>query len=303
MTSAHVATWTGPEIVEECGEAYKAYNAARTTSYEGYFASRSQLKDVDHAYKAADLEAALPEGWRHLEHLMPKAERHLHHLSGKSSQVLALGLLGVAATRDPSLSWVWEALGPLPPPLTQRPAAQFEQAPQPEVLGEQPRQTSIDFFVSDPAALLCIEAKWTEAGMGSCGCGKGSPAVSACSDKVLARDAYWKTAKEVFQLPDRQEGRPCRLSFTYQAVRNAAAALRLARAGQTPVFGLLYDAENPYFKPTGRWPGWPDALRATLDGAHPDLRFAAVSWQELLPMLPLDAATLEWASSKHGLSA
>jgi hypothetical protein len=229
------------------------------------------------------------------------SERHRHHLSGNSSQVLALGLLGVAAKRDPSLDWLWNGLGPLPPAAGRSPAWQFEYKLAPDVLGEQPRQTSVDFFVNDPSALLCIECKWAEAGIGACGCGDAAPKVADCSDKVLGRDAYWTTAYEVFHLPERQVGKPCPLSFTYQAVRNVAAALALAQDGQQPVFGLIYDADNPCFAGCGEWPGWPAALDATLNDVAAPVRFAAVSWQELLPLLPLDGATAAWASEKHGL--
>lgn len=60
--------------------------------------------------------------------------------------MLALGLLGAGAKLDPSLSWLGNALGPLPPPVSPFPAAQFERKLAREVLGEQPRQTSVDFF-------------------------------------------------------------------------------------------------------------------------------------------------------------
>ncbi len=30
-------------------------------------------------------------------------------------------------------------------------------------------------------------------------------------------------------------------------------------------------------------------------------QFAAISWQELVPLLPLDEATRAWAKEKHGL--
>jgi hypothetical protein len=79
---------------------------------------------------------------------------------------------GVAAKRDPSLAWLWSALAPLPPAQSAWPAWSFECKLAPEVLGEQPRQTSIAFFVDDPATLLCIEAKWIEDGIGACGCAK-----------------------------------------------------------------------------------------------------------------------------------
>jgi hypothetical protein len=229
---AHLSNWTGALVAGECAEAYKAYRAAKTESYRAYFAGNRHLRAVDHDYKALDLISALPDDWGELAALLPVSERHLHHLSGNSSQVLALGLLGTGAKLDPSLRWLWDALGPIPPPAQPQPDWQFEYKLAPAVLGEQPRQTSVDFFVDDPGAVICIECKWTEAGIGACGCGDAAADVSACSEKVLARDAYWTTAYEVFHLPARRSGHPCPLSFTYQAVRNAAAALALAKHGQ-----------------------------------------------------------------------
>jgi len=167
------------------------------------------------------------------------------------------------------------------------------------LLDERPRQTAVDYFVDDPAALLCVECKWMEAGIGACGCGSDAALAGDCSDRVLDRSRYWEVAREVFGLPDRELGKPCPLSFTYQAVRNVAAALALARTDQQPVFGLIYDATNPYFAGCGDWPGWPNVLSATLSDTA--IRFASVSWQELLPLLPLDDATRAWASEKHAL--
>jgi hypothetical protein len=168
-------------------------------------------------------------------------------------------------------------------------------------LKEQPRQTSIDVFVDDPAALLCIEGEVDGGGMGACGCGTKAAAKGDCSEKVLSRTAYWTTARDVLHLPERVVGTPCPLSFTYQAVRNVAAALELAKPGQKPVFGLIYDAENPYFAGCGAWPCWPAALNGTLNDVGTPVMFASVSWQELVPLLPLDEAAAAWASEKHGL--
>jgi hypothetical protein len=66
---------------------------------------------------------------------------------------------------------------------------------------------------------------------------------------------------------------------------------------------LLYDAQNPYFASTDEWPGWPDLLDEAISAvADPDdFRFVALSWQELVPSLPLDEPTRTWAADKHGL--
>ncbi|OAI39322.1 hypothetical protein AYO39_00565 [Actinobacteria bacterium SCGC AG-212-D09] len=296
----NLGDWTGPRIAQQCEAEYARYRAAKTESYRAYFAANPHLKADDHAYKAADLAAALPEEWAEVATLLPESERHRHYLSGNSSQILGLALFGVAGRLDPSHDWLWNALAPIPP-RESVPTAQFEKRLDPETLDEQPRQTSIDYFVEDRPSLICVECKWTEAGMGTCGCGLDAAAGGDCSDRVLSRTAYWETARDVFRLPDRQEGKPCPLSFTYQAVRNVAAACALARPGQEPVFALIYDAENPYFAGIGDWPGWPATLGATLDDSP--VRFRSVSWQELLPLLPLDASARAWAAEKHGLNA
>jgi hypothetical protein len=303
--SPHLATWTGPEIFQECRAAYRAYASAKTESYRAYFVAHPELKDEHHPYKARDLVAALPEEWAGLEQHLLLAERHRHHLSGNSSQVLALGLLGVGARLNPQLSWLWEGLGsagsvPASSGMSV-PTVAFEHKLDAAVLNEHPRQTAVDFFVNDPQVLFCVECKWVEAGLGECSCPAPGPLTGGCSERVLQGEAYWKTAYEVFHLPEREAGKACPLSFTYQAVRNVAAATALASPHQTPVFGLIYDADNPYFGGCGEWPGWPAALAATLDPDESRVRFASDSWQELAPMLPLDPAAAAWAMEKHGL--
>jgi hypothetical protein len=79
------------------------------------------------------------------------------------------------------------------------------------------------------------------------------------------------------------------------------AALRaLAGADRPAVLVQLYDANNPYFAGAGDWPGWPELLGQAVDGEG--FRFAAISWQELVPLLPLDEPTRVWAAEKHGLA-
>ena len=324
----HLANWTGPLIRAECGKAYRRYVADRTQQYVDWFAAHKPLKDPRHRYKAKDLASALPRGWGRLGDQLPVAERHLHFRSGKSSQVLALGLLGVAAKRDPTLQWLFGGLGSVRSPASPVPKLRFEYRLDESVLGEAPRQTSIDALIDDPDVLVCAEAKWTEEGMGKCSCGRSSAgddpddddslheeptqeppaktkavdaaATGNCSQHVRDRTPYWDTLANM-AMPDRQDGRPCPLSFTYQSVRNVAAARALAGPDRQAVFVLLYDAENPYFGGAGRWSGWPAHLEASIDPVATGVRFASISWQELAKDMPLDDATVEWAREKHGL--
>jgi hypothetical protein len=297
--------WTKPQLHTACHVDYRSYYNDKTERAKAYFAAREHLKDPAHAYKAKDIAAALPPGWEGLADLIPRNLRHLHHLSGNSSQLLALGLLGAARRLDASHNWLWGALRPLPParsfPVSGRPEVELNA----NMLGEDPpRVTSIDYLVEDEELVMCIECKWAEEGIGGCSCARdgGDPSIGSCREAVRNhRPLYWSTAADVFHLPGRKDGQPCPLSPVYQAVRNVAAALELRPAGGVAVFGLIYDAANPYFSGCGKWPGWPTVLEKTLDGAHPDLRFRAISWQELMPLLPLDADVRTWASEKYGL--
>lgn len=149
--------------------------------------------------------------------------------------------------------------------------------------------------------VICTEAKRGEDGMGRCSCAPGAPEVADCLEKVLARPQYWRAAYDLFGMPDRELGRPCPVSLGYQAIRIVAAAQYLATGWRRPVFALIYDAENPYFRPTGTWPGWPQVLAHTLGGREDRLRFRAVSWQTLLPLLPVDDDFRGWLRQKHRL--
>lgn len=206
------------------------------------------------------------------------------------------------ARLDPGLDWLFEALSPLPPSDSSLVPAQFEHELPPEALNEQlPRVTSIDFLVQTSKLVICTEAKRGEDGMGRCSCPPGAPKVADCSQKVLDRPLYWRAAYDLFAMPDRQPGRPCPVSLGYQAIRSVAAARYLATGRRAPVFALVYDGENPYFTATGAWPGWPSILEHTLRGQDDEIRFRAVSWQELLPLLPVDDELREWARVKHRL--
>jgi len=101
--------------------------------------------------------------------------------------------------------------------------------------------------------------------------------------------------------PTGRRGSPARSVFGYQAIRSVAAARYLATGRRAPVFSLVYDAENPYFSQTGAGPGWPHVLEHTLYGQDDQIRFRAVSWQELLPRLPIDDELRAWVRTKHRL--
>jgi hypothetical protein len=137
--------------------------------------------------------------------------------------------------------------------------------------------------------------------MGRCSCPPGAPTVANCSQKVLDRPAYWKVASDLFDLPAREVGKQCPISIGYQAIRSAASARHLATGERRPVFALVYDADNPYFGGVGAWPGWPRVLEHTLRGQDEAIRFRAVSWQELIPLLPVDHEFRDWLRDKHRL--
>jgi hypothetical protein len=114
---------------------------------------------------------------------------------------------------------------------------------------------------------------------------------------------YWTVAREIFGLSGPNPPKPCQLSFAYQTVRNTAAVLEMTGLRQVAVFGVLYDARNPYFAGVpGGWPGWAVALRQTHSNR---VAFRAQSWQELIPLLPQRGrrSVFDWAAEKHGLTA
>lgn len=304
MTTRSLYAWTSARIFEQCHRAWLDYDAAKRDSYIAYFEARPELAHPAQAWSAKNIASALPPGWEGLADLIPTG-RHAKHLSGKSSQILALALLGASAKLDAAHPWLWHAFSPLPPATSQLPTATVEFELTVDVLNETGRRrTSVDYLVEDPGLVMLIECKWREDGIGNCSCADsgGDPAVGNCRDAVRdERPAYWSTAHDVFGLPNRQNGKPCPLSPVYQAVRNVAGALALRPDGGIGVFGLIYDADNPYFAGSGDWPGWPTVLHDALDEAHPDLRFRAVSWQALMPLLELDDDVRSWAREKHGL--
>jgi hypothetical protein len=313
MDTNLLADWTKPKIDAACSAEYGRYVAELATHYTRYFEAHPQLRG-SHSYSAKDLETALPSGWEELSNLLPREKRHRHFRSGKSSQVLALGLLGVASKRDPSLAWLAQALGTEIGTLTSPPV--FEYAVERTLLRESPRVTSIDFSVQTSDVVVCAEIKWSERGLGSCSCSRdedetsvstpgieeeddGEPAIAECSERVLKREGYWQAAREIFDLPDRVPGSYCPISTAYQAIRNVAAARALA-GGRRAVFALIFDERNPYFSTCGDWPGWPAVLAATLPD-RTNFHFRAIAWQQLVKKLPLDENAGTWAREKHRL--
>lgn len=304
MGSKFLGDWSHEQIHGECSGAYNAYRSALDAHYKAYFKANPKVAGT-HPQLAASFEQAMPPGWEELAAKIPSELRHRHHLSGKSSQAIGLGLLGAAWSREPFLLWLEDALSPIPPfSITNPPSVSFEYQLDASVLNERPRVTAIDFLVETKDVVICAEIKWAEQGLGRCSCGVGKPPIADCAGRVLQRKAYWNVAREIFFLPDRAEGQPCPISTGYQAIRNAAAAVALAN-GRQPVFVLLHDATNPYFRPTNNWLGWPEVLRSTLHMSNINglLTFRAISWQELLPKLPLSDEERSWALEKHVLSS
>jgi hypothetical protein len=297
-----LAAWPRGAIDAECQTAWRRYDRGLTTRHARYFADRPELAGEQRT-SARDLVAALPPGWQAPADAMPDRPWQRQHLSAKSSQLLAVGLLGVAASRDPSLAWLWDALAPLPPATEDVPSLEFAHVVDPKLLGERPRQTGFDVLIDDPAVLIGIETKWREHGVEACRCrgdGVGPLEGERCSRRVEQREAYWDAAADVLDLGPREPGAPCPISPVYETVRHAAALRALAGAERPVVLAQLYDANNPYFAGAGDWPGWPELLGQAVDAEG--FRFAAISWQELVPLLPLDESTRAWAAEKHGLA-
>jgi hypothetical protein len=303
---ADVRQWSNEQIQRECGSAYRSYERALREHYIEYFHRHPQLRCANHRFCAGSVATALPPGYAQLLQRIPKGSLHRFARSAKSSQIIGLALLGVAAEHDPSFSWFWPALK-LPLRLNgQRTYVRFEQALAPTDLSEVPRTTQIDITVSNENAFFAIETKWSEPGFPTCSCereGTGNPGIGFdCAERVYARTAYWRTANRFLKLPEaRLSFEPCFLSIVYQIVRNIAAACHLSR-GRTAGFILLYDCKNPFFQRTGNWPGWPDILTALLrKQPRSNFYFRAASWQAVIDKLPLNPAVRDWARDKHRL--
>jgi hypothetical protein len=300
--------WTKKQIDAACGRAYGAYEQELKAHYIDYFSRRPTLRCRRHAYSAATLAVALPPGWEHLQRLMPAHAFHRYARSERSSQLLALALLGSCSVEDPSLGWLSRVLD-LPTSRRSRETSPFafEFSLEPTALGEDPRVTTLDYIARINDVTVVAECKWSErGGLGRCSClrddGNPDPG-NRCASRVEIRHAYWQTAYHDFGLPvARDPRRPCSLSLAYQAVRNVAAA-RFLSGDKPGLFLLVFDQNNPYFRHTGAWPGWPALLRQTLavKNTCSRFRFHAVSWQYLIPRLPLPPQVRRWALEKHRL--
>jgi hypothetical protein len=307
-SASELEHWTKERIDAECGRAYCAYEKKLKAHYIDYFSRHPTLRCRRHAYSAATLAAALPPGWEHLLRLIPAHAFHRHARSGRSSQLLALALLGSCSVEDPSLKWLARLLDLA---KTRRlrdisPFA-FEYSLEPTDLGEHPRATTIDYIAQINDVTVVVECKWSErGGLGGCSClrenGNPDPG-NRCASRVETRHVYWQTAYHDFGLPaERDPRRPCSLSLAYQAVRTVAAT-RFLSGDKPALFLLVFDQNNPYFRHTGAWPGWPVLLRQTVAAKHRCSRFAfrAIAWQELIRRLPLPPHVRKWALEKHCL--
>ncbi len=297
--------WTKGRIDDQCRGPYRRYETELKKHYTEYFHQRLHLRCARHPYSARTIAAALPPGCSGLQQLMPPGTWHRFARSARSSQVLAVSILGSAVERDPSLCWLADALN-LPPFADQQyPRVQFERALAPSDLGEVPRTTQLDFAVTSADRFIALEAKWSEPGLGSCSCsreGAGDPRTGFdCAYRVRSRRAYWNVAHKFLGLESvRMAFSPCTLSVFYQVVRNIAAAHRLSQ-GRLFAFVLVFDENNPCFRQTGVWPGWPHLLRSVLR-QRSGLVFRAISWQRLVPFLPLSPEVRSWAWEKHRLA-
>ncbi len=161
--------WSRAAIDAEAQPAWRRYDRRLGTRYARYFADRPELAGEQRT-SARDLVAALPPGWEAPADAIPDRPWERRHLAAKSSEMLGLGLLGVAATRDPSLAWLWDALEPLPVAAGDAPSLRFGHVVDPTLLGERPRPTTLDVLVDDPSVLIGLSIKWREHGVGGCSC-------------------------------------------------------------------------------------------------------------------------------------
>jgi hypothetical protein len=302
---ASFSEWPKARINSECGLAYRRYERCLREHYVSYFNQRPWLQDAHQSHSASTMAAALPPGWNQLERLIPRPAIHPLARSAKSSQTLSLALLGGALSLAPSLNWFRDAFEIEWRPTSRTARASFERGLARSDLNEEPRTTQLDFAVEDSSCFVAVESKWCEQGFDVCSCLRSSEGTHLpggyCSDRVLNRPRYWDAARDFFGLPpERLPLLPCQIAPVYQVLRNVAAARQLAGVNRSFGFVLLFDQNNPYFRPTGSWPGWPAVLRTHFE-RHKSQRFffRAVAWQQLISRLPLDPNIRGWARVKH----
>ena len=144
-TALSLTHWTTKAIDQECATAYRRYERARREQYLEFFATHPDLRCPQQAHSARTIAAALPPGCGELQTLIPRHAWHVYARSGKSSQTLAVALLGDAAQRDPSLRWFWRAFGLRTPSKNEHPTYAFERTLPSSLLNEKPHATVLDF--------------------------------------------------------------------------------------------------------------------------------------------------------------
>lgn len=310
-----VKDWTPSAVDGECRGPYRRWAAAHERRYEQELGKRG-VRRVG-KWVVENRSDLLPNiEIDHLGLLVDPSEWHRHCRSAKSSQTLAVGFFGPAVLGDQA---AWAALtcallpaGASPGPVLHQPV--FERAMKPsDLLEHGVKTTSIDLLIETDKLVIAVECKRFESGIGRCSCRVPNPdgpppktlpgwPDCACKPDVLGRTAYWRVARDHFGLPERLAGIPCPIALSYQAIRNVAA-LEALRGDRQGVLVVVYDLENPYFRPTGAWQGWPSMLSYTLGSpTSENIGFNAVSWQELVPLLLEDPRHREWASALHGIT-
>lgn len=235
---------------------------------------------------------------------IPREARHRHFASMRSSQALAQSVFGTLTTlgRLNVLAAI-EAEDGYPAffAAADEFSIEFEQAV--DTLGELPgRQTSVDAMFSGPAR-VAVEMKLAESGFGRCSRPSLRPDAANfgrdhCDGSYTRqRDratrcslsergiGYWRYVPQLFDWSAEIDHRPCPLDLTYQLARNVMAAcvrergaIEIERAHAL----LVYDAQNPAFRPGGVADAqWWIAVRAL---RYPRL-LRRVSWQRIMAHL------------------
>lgn len=241
----------------------------------------------------------------------------------QSSQALAQSIFGTIAVsgRLPILADIVAENGlPAFGPVAAGTVLELEK--QVTTLGE-PRLTSIDVWLGG-SYRVAVECKLAEADFGTCSRTRLRPRdnnyASDFCDGTYTRQRgrqsngaltqsnihYWDYLDELLGWRPDIEHWPCRLSATYQLVRNILAVCVVANGEFRADAGhalTIYDERNPAMAADGRGMQQWDAVHEALKQA-PLLR--RLSWQSLISQLPGDPV-LDWLKEemtlKYGLSA